>query len=79
MNPYSVFVRQIPFFLRIDPYGWRHCVRPRIAGPSTINYELLSTHVGPQKISLDPVNSHLRIVCSFGRYHQYCVNAQTDA
>ena len=35
----------------------------------------------PQKNSLDPVDSHLRlvpVVCSFGRYLKYCVNAQTD-
>ena len=41
---------------------FKNAVWPRIAGPSTINYELLSTHVGPQKHSLDPVDSHLRVV-----------------
>ena len=51
-------------------------IRPKIHGSSPHIYELLSLNVGPQKDSLDPVDSALLIqpvISSFGRFLKYCV------
>ena len=51
-------------------------IRPKIPGSSPHTYELLSSNVGPQKDSLDPVDSALLIqpvISSFGRFLKYCV------
>ena len=51
-------------------------IRLKIPGSSPHIYELLSSNVGPQKDSLDPVDSALLIqpvISSFGRFLKYCV------
>ena len=59
-------------------------IRPKIPGSSPNIYELLSSNVGPQKDSLDPVDSALLIqpvISSFGRFLKYfvCVNGKTES
>ena len=59
-------------------------IRPKIPGSSPHIYELLSSNVGPQKDSLDPVDSALLIqpvISSFGRFLKYCVcvNGKTES
>ena len=51
-------------------------IRQKIPGLSPHTYKLLSSNVGPQKDSLDPVDSALLIqpvISSFGRFLKYCV------
>ena len=59
-------------------------IRPKIPGSSPHIYELLSSNVGPQKESLDPVDSALLIqpvISSFGSFLKYCVcvNGKTES
>ena len=58
-------------------------IQPKIPWLSPHIYELLSSNVGPQKDSLDPVDSALLIqpVISFGRFLKYCVcvNEKTES
>ena len=59
-------------------------IRPKIPGSSPHTYELLSSNVGPQKDSFDPVDSALLIqpvISSFGRFLKYCVcvNEKTES
>ena len=58
---------------------------PKLPGNSSSDpgklYELLSSHVGPSKDSLDPVDLSLPIypvIDSFGRYLKYCVNINAE-
>ena len=59
-------------------------IRPKIPGSSARTYELLSSNVGPQKDSLDPVDSALLIqpvISSFSWFLKYCVcvNEETES
>ena len=59
-------------------------IQPKIPGSSPHIYELLSSNTGPQKGSLDPVDSALLIqpvISSFGRFLKYCVcvNGKTES
>lgn len=50
---------------------------PKLPSGSNHSFELLSSHVGPKKDSLDPVDSSLLIqpvIASFGKYFKYMVN-----
>ena len=65
-------------FFRLD-------ICPKLPGNSSSDpaqlYELLSSHVGPSKDSLDPVDLSLPIypvIDSFGRFLKYCVNINED-
>ena len=59
-------------------------IRLKIPGSSPHIYELLSSNVGPQKDSLDPVDSALLIqsvISSFDRFLKFfvCVSEETES
>ena len=61
---------------------FRSTIKPKIPGRSGVEYELLSSHVGPQKSKLDPVDPDLLVlpvIASFGRFLKYCVKDEESS